>query len=350
MRRRFPVVLACLAALLLTACGGDEEAAPAAKKEGPGVLVADVILPEKSDLQQQATSTGTFVAEDQVMIAAETAGYLKKLYFREGNYKRKGDLLAKLNDAELQAQKRKMEVELEYAQTELARAEKLGDLQAINAEEVDRLRNTTKVIEADIAVLDAQIAKTNVYAPFSGRVGLKILSEGAYVSPGMGMAELLRLDPIKLEFFVPEKLAGSIKTGDEISFTIPASKDTFRAEIYLVSPTLDENNRALRMRCRLANAKGLFLPGGYAEVQYALQNQGTSLLVPAEAIIPVLDGQKVLVIENGVVVSRPVEVGVRTPTSVQILGGITERDSVLVTGILSATDGMPVKAKLKEAR
>jgi membrane fusion protein (multidrug efflux system) len=199
--------------------------------------------------------------------------------------------------------------------------------------------------------MEAQIAKTNVYAPFSGRVGLKILSEGAYVSPGTGIAELLRLDPIKLEFFVPEKLAGSVNIGDKISFTIPASKDTFRAEIYLVSPTLDENNRALRMRCRLTNEQSLFMPGGYAEVQYDLISRaGTSLLIPAEAIIPVLDGQKVLVIENGRVKSRPVEVGVRTPTSVQVVGGITERDSVLVTGILGATDGMKVKAKLKEAR
>lgn len=343
-------LLTCLLLLTLVSCGKDEQAAPEAKQEGPATLVAEVILPKKSNLRQQATSTGTFVAEDQVMISSETSGYLKELYFTEGAYKRKGDLLAKLNDAELQARKQKLAVELEYAQTELARAEKLGELQAIRTEEVDQLRNTAKVIEADIAIMDAQIAKTNVYAPFSGRVGLKILSEGAYVSPGTGMAELLRLDPIKLEFFIPEKLAGSVAAGDEVTFTIPASKDTFRAEIYLVSPTLDENNRALRMRCRLANGKTMFLPGGYAEVQYDLKRQGSSLLIPAEAIIPVLEGQKVLVIENGLVKSRPVEVGMRTSTSVQILGGITERDSVLVTGILGATDGMKVKAKLKEAR
>lgn len=350
MKNIFLVFHLCFLAFLLSACGEEENAAPAAKKEGPSTLVAEVILPEKTNLRQQSTATGTFVAEDRVMIASETSGHLKKLYYTEGSYKRKGALLAKINDAELQARRQKLEVELDYARTELARAEKLGDLEAIRAEEVDRLRNTTKVIEADIAVMDAQIAKTNVYAPFSGRVGLKILSEGAYVSPGTGMAELLRLDPIKLEFFIPEKLAGSVTTGDEVTFTIPASKDTFSAEIYLVSPTLDENNRSLRMRCRIANQKTLFLPGGYAEVQYALQNDGTSLLIPAEAIIPVLNGQKVLVAEDGMVKSRPVEVGMRTPTSVQILGGITERDSVLVTGILGATDGMKVQAKLKEAR
>ncbi len=350
MMKIIPLLLTGLLVLTFTSCGKEEKAAAPATPAAPGLLVAEVILPEKSNLQQQSTSTGTFVAEDQVMIAAETSGYLKRLYFREGAYKRKGDLLAKINDAELQARKQKLTIELEYARTELARAEKLGELQAIRTEEVDRLRNAARVIEADIAVIDAQIAKTNVYAPFSGRIGLKILSEGAYLSPGTGVAELLRLDPIKLEFFVPEKLAGSVTAGDEVTFTIPASKDTFRAEIYLVSPTLDADNRSLRMRCRLTNRQGLFLPGGYAEVQYDLQNQGNSLLVPAEAIIPVLEGQKVLVVANGVVSSRPVEVGVRTPEAVQILGGITERDSVLVTGILGATDGMKVKAKLKEAR
>jgi membrane fusion protein (multidrug efflux system) len=350
MMRIVHIFLVCFVALLMVSCGEEEQAAPVRAKKGPATLVAEVILPEKSNLHQQSNATGTFIAEDQVQISSETSGYLKRLYFTEGAYKRKGALLAKLNDAELQARKQKLAVELEYAKAELARAEKLGDLQAIRTEEVDRLRNTVKIIEADISVMDAQIAKTNVYAPFSGRVGVKLLSEGAYVSPGTGMAELHRLDPIKLEFFVPEKLAASVTTGTEITFTIPATKDTFNAQIYLVSPTLDENNRSLRMRCRLANKKGLFLPGGYAEVHYALESEGGSLLIPAEAIIPVLEGQKVLVIENGVVKSRPVEVGMRTPNSVQILGGISERDSVLVTGILGATEGMKVKAKLTKAR
>ncbi|TXF90753.1 efflux RND transporter periplasmic adaptor subunit [Neolewinella aurantiaca] len=351
MTTRIVCLLMMYAGLLaVVSCGSEDAKTAAPEKKGPATLVAEVVLPEVSDLQQQSTSTGTFVAEDQVQISSETSGYLKKLYFTEGAYKAKGALLAKINDAELQAQKKKLEVELDYAKSELARARKLGDLQAIRAEEVDRLKNAADVIAADIMVMDAQIAKTNVYAPFSGRVGVKMLSEGAYVSPGTGMAELHRLDPIKLEFFIPEKQAGTVTTGDEITFTIPASKDTFRAEVYLVSPTLDEQNRSLRMRCRLSNKKNLFLPGGYAEVQYSLQSKGGSLLIPAEAIIPVLEGQKVLVVENGLVKSRPVEVGMRTSTSVQILGGITERDSVLVTGILGATDGMQVKAKLKEAR
>ncbi len=160
----------CLLAVLLAACGEEEKAAPEAKKQASATLVAEVILPEKSDLRQQSTSTGTFVAEDQVMISSETSGYLKKIYFKEGAYKRKGALLAKINDAELQARKQKLAVELDYARMELARAEKLGELQAIRTEEVDRLRNTVRVIEDDIAVMAAQIAKTNVYAPFSGRV------------------------------------------------------------------------------------------------------------------------------------------------------------------------------------
>lgn len=340
----------CLFTLLLVSCGDEKKAAPTAKKEGPSTLEAEVILPVKSDLRQQSTATGTFVAEDQVMVSSEASGYLKQLYFREGAYKRKGELLAKINDAELQARKKKMIVELEYARAELLRSEKLGEFEAVRTEEIDQRRNAVKIIEADIAILDAQIAKTDVYAPFSGRIGLKLLSEGAYVSPGTGIVELLRINPVKLEFFIPEKLAGSVTSGDEVSFTIPASKETFQAKIYLVSPTLDENNRSLRMRCRLDNAKELFLPGGYAQVSYDLQSEGGSLLIPAEAIIPVLEGQKVLVVEDGIVKSRAVEVGMRTPSSVQIIGGITEQDSVLVTGILGATDGMKVKATLKEAK
>jgi membrane fusion protein (multidrug efflux system) len=348
--RILSIFLLLVVGLFLATCTQDSEAEQEVVQEGPKAIVAEVVLPTESDFRQQSTATGTFVAEDQVQISSETSGYLQELFFREGAYKKKGDLLAKINDAELQAQKRKLEVELDYARVELKRAEELGELQAIAAEEIDRLRNVVQVFEADLAILDAQLAKTKVYAPFAGRIGLKLLSKGAYVSPGMGMAELLRLDPIKLEFFVPEKHAGNVLVGDEVSFTIPASKDTFRAEIYLVSPTLDENNRSLRMRCRLRNPGAKFFPGGYAEVRYDLKRQENALEVPAEAIIPVLNGQKVLIVENGKVVSRPVEVGMRTPSFVQILNGLSAQDSVMVTGILGATDGMSVRTKLKEAR
>lgn len=344
------IVPLILVGLALASCSQDAEVEKESVKKGPQEVVAEVVLPEVSDFRQQATATGTFVAEDQVQISSETSGYLQEIFFREGAYKKKGELLAKINDAELRAQKRKLGVELDYARIELRRAEELGELQAIATEEVDRLRNAVQLIEADIAIVDAQLAKTEVYAPFSGRIGLKLLSEGAYLSPGMGMAELLRLDPIKLEFFVPEKNAGSVGVGDMVSFNIPASKDTFRAKIYLVSPTLDENNRSLRMRCRVANPRAVFFPGGYAEVRYDLKRQETALEVPAEAIIPVLNGQKVLVVENGKVVSRPVEVGMRSPSFVQILSGLSAQDSVMVTGILGATDGMSVRAKIKEAR
>ncbi len=133
----------------------------------------------------------------------------------------------------------------------------------------------------------------------------------------------------------------------KVQFQIPSSKDTFEASIYLVSPNLQEENRSLRMRCRVTNGKNVFMPGGYADVYFDIQNEGGSLLIPAEAIIPVLDGQKVLIVRNGKVKSQPVEVGMRTPDAVQIVGGITEKDTVLVTGILAASDGMLVEATLK---
>jgi membrane fusion protein (multidrug efflux system) len=333
--------------VLLSSCSQEESQPVTAAPKGPRVLKAEGILPQKSDVRQKSTTTGTFLAEDQVEISSEISGYLNKIFFNEGNYKKKGQLLAKINDSELQARRKKLEVDLAYANQEIARAEKLLEIQAISEEEGDRLKNTAKVIEADIGILDAQIAKTNIYAPFSGRIGIKMKSEGAYLSPGMGIAELHRLNPVKLEFFVPEKLAGSVNQGDKIQFQIPSSRDTFETSIYLVSPNLQEENRSLRMRCRVPNNKNIFMPGGYADVFFDIQNKVESLLIPAEAIIPVLEGQKVLIVRDGKVKSQPVDVGIRTPDAVQIIGGLTEKDTVLVTGILGATDGMLVEASLK---
>ncbi|GLR16979.1 efflux RND transporter periplasmic adaptor subunit [Portibacter lacus] len=328
-------------------CQEEQKKTEAPKNNGPKILKADAILAERSDVKQQSTSTGSFIAEDEVEISSEVSGYLKNIYFKEGDYKKKGELLAKINDIELQARRKKLEVDLKYAQQEIARAEKLLKIQALSVEEGDRLKNLAKVIEADIAIIDAQITQTSIYAPFSGRIGIKMKSEGAYLSPGVGIAELHKINPIKLEFFVPEKLAGSVTQGDKIQFTVPSQQDTFEASIYLVSPNLESENRSLRMRCRVPNSKGIFMPGGYADIYYDIQGDEGSLLIPAEAIIPILDGQKVLIAKNGKVKSQKVEVGMRTPSAVQILGGITDTDTILVTGILSATDGMLVEANLK---
>lgn len=343
------IILLLLASLVvsLTSCSKGESTPPSSPPSGPKILKAEGVLPVKSEVSQKSTTTGTFLAEDQVEISPEISGYLNKIFFNEGNYKKKGQLLAKINDSELQARRKKLEVDLAYANQEIARAEKLLEIQAISTEEGDRLKNVAKVIEADIAILDAQIAKTNIYAPFSGRIGIKMKSEGAYLSPGMGIAELHRLNPVKLEFFIPEKLAGAVTQGDKVQFQIPSSKDTFEASIYLVSPSLQEENRSLRMRCRVVNNNNIFMPGGYADVFFDIQNEGESLLVPAEAIIPVLEGQKVMLAKNGKVKSQLVEVGMRTPNAVQIMGGLTEKDTVLVTGILAASDGMMVEATLK---
>ncbi|WP_235297242.1 efflux RND transporter periplasmic adaptor subunit [Portibacter marinus] len=351
MIKKFAYIFFLGSILCLMGCDQEDDASPRpAASSGPRVLKAEAILPKKSKLQEKATSTGSFIAEDQVEISSEVSGYLQSIYFNEGDYKRKGEQLAKINDSELQARKKKLQIDLEYAQQEIQRANKLLEIQAISAEEGDRLANQAKVIQAEIDVLDAQIAKTLILAPFSGRIGVQLKSEGAYLSPGVGIAELHRLNPIKLEFFVPEKLAGTVKQGDEIQFTIPSSSDTFTTKIYLISPSMDENNRSLRMRSRINNNQGQFMPGGYADVFYDIQTEEGSLLIPAEAIIPVLDGQKVMKVERGKVKSQKVEVGMRTATNVQILGGITENDTILVTGILTATDGAPVEATLTEVK
>lgn len=347
MRRILNVMAFATIGITLATCG-QEDKQPANASGGPGTLFAEAVLPVHSTLVQKSNSTGSFIAEDNVVVSSEVAGYLQSINFKEGEYKSKSSLLGKINDDELQARKSKLQVQLNYAREELARAQKLVEIEAVSREELDKLQNDVDLLNADIHILDVQIKKTNIYAPFSGRIGVRSISEGAYVTAGTKMAELYRTDPIKLEFYIPEKLAGQIRQGDDVTFSIPASKDTFSAKIYLINPSMDENNRSLRIRCRVDNKANQFMPGGYADVYYSVQRTVESLLIPAEAIIPVLDGQKVLLSKNGKVVSQKVEVGMRTSESVQILSGITERDTVLVTGILSAVDGAPVKVTLKE--
>jgi membrane fusion protein (multidrug efflux system) len=169
------------------------------------------------------------------------------------------------------------------------------------------------------------------------------VSPGSYLSPQTRIASLHDLDPVKLDFTVPEKYSSLLRTGDEIAFAVEGSDRTFPGIVYAVEPTVDAATRSLRVRARCPNKDGALVPGSFANVDLVLRSIPDALTVPSIAVIPELGGKKVFIYEDGAAQPRPVETGIRSDTAVQITDGLSEGDLVIITGILQLRPGLEVE-------
>jgi len=257
--------------------------------------------------------------------------------------------MLKVDDTGLQAQFRRKALEEKQAADEEARQRSLYEIKAISQEEYDRTLNTLRLIQADKEVIESQIAKTEIRAPFNGVVGLRYVSEGGYVSPSMLVATMQELDPMKVEFSVPEKYGNQIETGTEIVVRAGDSDEPFTGVVFARESKIDPGTRTVKARGRIPNTKGLLIPGAFAKVEIALNKLTNAIVIPSGAIIPEVSGEKVYVCLNGKAKSVPIKTGIRTQTSVQVVDGLAANDTLIVTGLLQLANGKDVQIKTLRA-
>lgn len=302
---------------------------------------AVVLVPAKLD--NRLLFTGSILPNESLELRAETSGKISKIYFEEGRQVKKGQLLLEINDDELVAQlekqkhNRKLNQDIEYRQR------KLLEKDAISQEEYDNALNRLNTTIADIKLLEAQLAKTRIHAPFDGTIGFRFVSEGAYINSNTTVATLYNLNPAKIEFNLPGRYSTQVRAGKKIRFTVENDPKTFEGEVYAVEPQIDLNTRTLKVRARADNPDGVLLPGQFVRVELILETIENALLVPSEALIPDLQGHKVLVSEGGKAKEQRVEIGIRTDREVEILSGLKAGDTVITTGILQLRPGAPVR-------
>jgi membrane fusion protein (multidrug efflux system) len=232
---------------------------------------------------------------------------------------------------------------VELAERAEARQRQLLEDGVISSENYDVALGELNVLRAELDLIDAQLVKTEIRAPFSGIVGLRYVSPGSYLSSQTRIASLSDLDPIKLDFTVPEKYSGLLGVGDEVSFSVDGSQRSFTGTVYAVEPGVDPATRALRLRARCPNPDGALVPGAFANVDLVLRSVEDALTVPSIAVIPELGGKKVFVVEAGVAQPRSVETGIRTETLVQITSGLRTGDLVITSGLLQLQPGLEVE-------
>ena len=280
------------------------------------------------EIAERLATIGTVRANESVEIVSEISGKIAAIHFDEGAGVDPGDLLLKIDDSELHAERQRALYRVELAERAEARQQQLLDDGVISSETYDVALGELNVLRASLQLIEAQLLKTEIRAPFGGVIGLRWVSPGSYLSSQTRIASLHDLDPVKLDFSVPERYASLMKIGNEISFSIEGSDRSFVGKIYAIEPSVDAATRSLRMRARCPNGDGELLPGIFANVDLALRSTSNALTVPAIAVIPELGGKKVYVYSDGEAQPRPVTTGIRDEREVQITDGLVEGDLV----------------------
>jgi membrane fusion protein (multidrug efflux system) len=288
-------------------------------------------------------ATGTILANEEVELRSEIAGKIDRIVFHEGSVVKKGDLLVKINSDEIQAQLQKLESQVKLAEDKERRRRLLFDKQNISPEDYEITMNELNSIKAELKYNQARLEKTELRAPFPGLIGLRYVSEGSYVSSATRIASLQNLEQVKVDFTVPERYAQTVKVGQSIRFTRAGSDEVYAGKIFAIEPKIDPQTRTLQVRALSRNVGGRLLPGGFAEVVLELEHFDAALLVPSQAIVPELGGQKVFILRSGKAEQAQVRIGVRTETRVQILSGVSAGDTVITTGLLQIAPGLPVQ-------
>lgn len=334
----------CFLALALFSCK-EKKVSKDAKKDGPPPpTVVDVIIASPQNISKTIEANGTVVASESVELRPEVSGRLTYLNLREGVRVGKGTVIAKINDADLRAQKVRILAQLQLANTTVGRYKKLLEIQGINQADYDVAVNQVATLNADLGVINAQMAKTVVYAPFSGVVGLRQVSIGAYVSPQTVIATLQKTDQVKIDFTLPETSAGIVKRGNPVIVEIGATNPIkARATIVAVEPQVNTTTRNVIVRAALLDPIKEN-PGSFVKV-YVDAGSSSSILVPANAIIPEAKSKRVVVVKNGKALLTDIETGVRQTGAVQVVSGLNAGDSVVVSGVLFARPNSTLKIR-----
>lgn len=301
---------------------------------------ARIIKPQL--LTDEILISGSLLPDEEVDLSFETSGKIVEINFEEGSKVNKGQLLAKVNDRQLQAQLQRLVGQLKLAEDRVFRQNALLERDAVSKEAYEQVKTELSTLNADIEIVKANIALTELRAPFEGVIGLRQVSVGSYASPTSIIAKLTKVSPLKIEFGVPERYANQVKKGTNLTFSMPGELNTFNAKVYATEASVAQATRTLSIRALYPNSNGAILPGRYASIQLKKDEIQNALAVPSEAIVPEMGKDKVFAYRSGK--AEPVEVttGIRTEEQVQILKGLQVGDTIIISGTLQLRTGLPI--------
>lgn len=323
---------------------GDDAGPPAGGGRfggGPVAVITEVVTPR--ELVDEVDAIGTVLADESVEVTSRMTSIVSRIAFREGQQIGRGELLVELENKEIRAELAVAEASLSESRSQYERARQLADTQAISASSLEELLAAMQVAEAEVQAARARLENTLIRAPFSGKVGLRRVSPGSLVNPGTVITTLDDLDPVKLEFSVPETFLGVLREDLTVSARSPALQDReFRGRIESIDTRLDPVSRSILVRAVLENQDELLKPGMFLTV--ALQmTRPDILMAPEQAIVPERGQHYVYVVaEEDRVARRLVELGQRVPGAVEIVSGLAAGERVITEGTQKVREGSQV--------
>ena len=295
---------------------------------------AKIIKPQL--LTDQIQISGSLMPDEEVDLSFETSGKIVEINFDEGTTVKKGQLLAKVNDRQLQAQLQRLVAQLKLAEDRVFRQNALLERDAVSKEAYEQVKTELATLNADIDLVKANIAMTELRAPFDGVIGLRQVSVGSYASPTTIVAKLTKIIPLKIEF------SSQVKKGTNLNFELEGKLSSFPAKVYATESRIDQSTRTLTVRALYANSNGAILPGRYASIQLKKEEIPNAIAIPSESIVPEMGKDKVFLYKSGK--AEPVEItaGIRTEAEVQVIKGLQMGDTIITSGTLQLRTGLPV--------
>jgi membrane fusion protein (multidrug efflux system) len=314
-----------------------------AKGAAPGGVTVEAVKVITAALPQTITAVGSLRSDESITVRPEVAGRISAIAFNEGQRVAKGATLIKLEPSINEADVQQARANLKLAQSKFDRATDLAKSNFISGQAKDEAENNLRVAEASLQLAEAKLAKTEIKAPFAGIIGLRVMSVGDYVKEGADIVNLEAIDPLKVDFRVPEIYMRQVQVGQALEVALDALPGkTYEGKVFAINPLVDATGRSIVIRALVKNADTALRPGMFARVRLITRDQQDALVVPEQAIVPQGDEKFVFRIVDGKALRTRVTVGQRRDGKAEIVSGLAAGDTVVSAGQLKLRDGVAV--------
>ncbi len=308
-----------------------------------GPLVVEGFLVQPETISDNIEVSGSLLPAEETQLRSEVSGRIVHLNINEGTVVKQGALLVKLFDKDLQAQLKKLQVQLQIAVKTEERQRELLAIKGISQQEYDLTSLQVDNLNADMEAVRIAISRTEMRAPYDGKIGLRNVSLGSYLSTNDIVATIRQVDKLKLEFAIPEKYAKNLKKGYRVKFKVDGGQHEHSGEVLATESGVDQATRTLRVRALVNGNNPELVPGIFAKVILELGSDSKALLVPSQAVIPQARNKQVILVRGDSAVFTIVETGLRDSAFVQITNGLKVGDTVVTTGLMALRPNAKVK-------
>lgn len=326
---------------------GNKKNAPVQRKQGP--VLADAFIVQQQLVSENVEVPGSLIPMEETIIRPEVSGRVVRLNVNEGAVVNKGTVLVKLFDADLQTQLKKLDVQLQIAQKSEERQQELLKINGISQQDFDLTHLDVQNLKIDKEAIRIAISKTEIRAPYTGKLGLRHISMGAFISPSDVVTTIREVAQLKVEFSIPERYAKNIEKGYKVSFKVDGGSAVHEALVIATENSVNESTRTLTVRALVEEKHPELVPGIFARVNLQLGKDSTALMVPSQAILPQARNKQVVLYRKDSVEFKVVETGMRDSAFVQVTSGLKAGDTIIISGLMAIRPNSKVKlAKIEK--